>query len=345
MPGAGKTSLAFPLAAELGYSLVTKDLIKETLYDALYVPGEGDIDREWWSGRLSGAPWELLFAVAAHAGDMVIEANFHPHSDLERDKLLSLRGPVVEVHCVCPAEVATTRYNARPNHPVHLQTLPLSAMDKYDRPVGVGSLVTVDTTTPVDVKAIAAQVRELQNCSRAQRSRAAGLDQMVADSEDAGLYDLPSDVPIERLPTDRGGEYGGGTAASLFEWQPKGADHRRVAGIGAFGAPLLDAGLELGERRGIQQGVGVGVERGYVKKANPVREAEGRVAQSFGLLRRKLGEHVADQSLVLGGMLGLGLVLDHPGDGHCPVLHSVGLSAAALRREWSPASGCCGDRA
>jgi predicted kinase len=35
MPGAGKTSLAFPLAAELGYSLVTKDLIKETLYDAL----------------------------------------------------------------------------------------------------------------------------------------------------------------------------------------------------------------------------------------------------------------------------------------------------------------------
>ena len=42
MPGAGKTSLAFPLAAELGYSLVTKDLIKETLYDALYVPGEGD---------------------------------------------------------------------------------------------------------------------------------------------------------------------------------------------------------------------------------------------------------------------------------------------------------------
>ena len=36
--GAGKTSLAFPLAAELGYSLVTKDLVKETLHDALHVP-------------------------------------------------------------------------------------------------------------------------------------------------------------------------------------------------------------------------------------------------------------------------------------------------------------------
>ncbi len=54
--GAGKTSLAFPLAAELGYSLVTKDLVKETLHDALHVPGEGEIDRAW-SRRLGAASW------------------------------------------------------------------------------------------------------------------------------------------------------------------------------------------------------------------------------------------------------------------------------------------------
>jgi excisionase family DNA binding protein len=41
---------------------------------------------------------------------------------------------------------------------------------------------------------------------RAARHRAAGLDQMVADAEDAGLYDLPSDVPFERLPIEDGGE-------------------------------------------------------------------------------------------------------------------------------------------
>jgi|SRR5882724_1721271 len=35
---------------------------------------------------------------------------------------------------------------------------------------------------------------------RASRRRAALLDQMVADSEDAGLYDLPGDEPVERLP-------------------------------------------------------------------------------------------------------------------------------------------------
>jgi hypothetical protein len=37
---------------------------------------------------------------------------------------------------------------------------------------------------------------------RSGRHRAAGLDQMVADAEDAGLYDLPSDAPFERLPVE-----------------------------------------------------------------------------------------------------------------------------------------------
>src|SRR6266581_5904690 len=34
---------------------------------------------------------------------------------------------------------------------------------------------------------------------RSRRGRAALLDQMVADSEHAGLYDLPGEVPFERL--------------------------------------------------------------------------------------------------------------------------------------------------
>jgi predicted kinase len=159
--GAGKSTLAAPLAAELGYSLVTKDLIKETLHDALFVPGDGEID-EAWSLRLGAASFELLFTLAARAGDMVIEANFHPHSELELDKLRSLGDRTVEVHCACPAEVAVARYNARPRHEVHwLKTATLAAMDKYDRPVGIGSLITVDTTGPVDVASVAAEVRRL----------------------------------------------------------------------------------------------------------------------------------------------------------------------------------------
>jgi hypothetical protein len=92
---------------------------------------------------------------------MVIEANFHPHNDEALGQLRGLGGRTVEVHCACPAEVAHARYNARSRHEVHLGTLPLSAMDKYDRPVGIGPLITVDTTGPVDVGAVVAEVRRL----------------------------------------------------------------------------------------------------------------------------------------------------------------------------------------
>jgi hypothetical protein len=45
----------------------------------------------------------------ARAGDTVIEANFHPHSEYELDKLRGLGDRIVEVHCACPAEVAVAR--------------------------------------------------------------------------------------------------------------------------------------------------------------------------------------------------------------------------------------------
>jgi hypothetical protein len=41
-------------------------------------------------------------------------------------------------------------------------------MDKYDRPVGIGPLITVDTTRPIDVAAVAAEIRRLHT-SRDQR--------------------------------------------------------------------------------------------------------------------------------------------------------------------------------
>jgi predicted kinase len=155
-PGAGKTSLAAPLAAELGYALLTKDLIKETLHDALGAP-EPDLA---WSRRLGGAAMELLWTLAARSADVLIEANFRPHSDYERSRLTALGGRPVEVHCACPAELAAARYNTRTRHPVHHMThASVEALAEWDRPVGIGTLVTVDTTAPVDVAAVAAQVR------------------------------------------------------------------------------------------------------------------------------------------------------------------------------------------
>jgi hypothetical protein len=91
---------------------------------------------------------------------LVIDANFRPYSDYERGRFAGLGGCLVEVHCQCPAEVALARYNARSRHPVHFwKSLPIEAIAKYDRPVGIGALVTADTTVPVDVADVAAQVR------------------------------------------------------------------------------------------------------------------------------------------------------------------------------------------
>jgi predicted kinase len=155
-PGAGKTSLAGPLAAELGYALLTKDLIKETLHDALGAP-EPNLA---WSRKLGGAAMELLWTLAARSADVLIEANFRPHSDYERAKLSALGGHPVEVHCACPAELAASRYNTRARHPVHhLTHASVGALAEWDVPVGIGTLITVDTTIPVDIAVVAAQVR------------------------------------------------------------------------------------------------------------------------------------------------------------------------------------------
>lgn len=154
-PGAGKSSLAVPLAAELGFTLISKDRIKEKLHDALGAP-EPDLT---WSRRLGAAAMELLWSLAADSPAAVIEANFRPHSGYQRERLMTLSAFPVEVRCLCPPELALARYNARTRHPVHvLTTLDAAAMAEYDRPVGVGALVTVHTTAPADVPAVAAAV-------------------------------------------------------------------------------------------------------------------------------------------------------------------------------------------
>jgi predicted kinase len=56
-PGSGKTSLAAPLAAELGCALLGKDRIKETLHDALGAP-ESDLAAA--SGRSGGHPSDVV---------------------------------------------------------------------------------------------------------------------------------------------------------------------------------------------------------------------------------------------------------------------------------------------
>jgi predicted kinase len=157
-PGAGKSALAAPLAAELGFPLVSKDRIKETLHDALGAPPSSLI----WSQRLGAAAMELLWTLAAAAPSVLVEANFRPHDPRQRARLAALDAHPVEVYCRCPPGLAARRYDERAArcHPVHVvTTLPPRIRAEYDAPVRVGPVITVDTTTPVDIPAVATAVR------------------------------------------------------------------------------------------------------------------------------------------------------------------------------------------
>jgi hypothetical protein len=71
--------------------------------------------------------------------------------------------PRSQSKCTAPAlpNSPSKRHNARATHPVHVvTTLQPEAMAEYDRPVGIGTLITVDTTLTVDVKAVASAVRD-----------------------------------------------------------------------------------------------------------------------------------------------------------------------------------------
>ncbi|WP_369927229.1 AAA family ATPase [Xanthomonas sp. NCPPB 2632] len=154
-PGAGKTTLAVPLAARLGFPLFSKDFIKETLTDVFGDAG-GDLEA---SRKMGGAAMELIWSLARHAPQAVLEANFRPRSEYERSKLAGLGGRVIEVHCDCGADEAARRFRdraeANSHHAAHpLREMPPEMLVEYDRPLGLGPVITVDTRFTVDVERV-----------------------------------------------------------------------------------------------------------------------------------------------------------------------------------------------
>ena len=157
-PGAGKTTIAVPLAAELDFALISKDMLKESLSDTLDEAPPDLIS----SKRLGAAAMELLWELARHCPVVVLDANFRPY-DITPEQIASLGGSTVEVRCACPPEVAARRYNERATsrHRVHvISHLSAADLTEYARPLGADRLLVVDTTTPVDIIELADQVRD-----------------------------------------------------------------------------------------------------------------------------------------------------------------------------------------
>jgi predicted kinase len=156
LPGVGKTSLASRIAQNLGWPLLTKDMIKEALFDSI---GWGDRP---WSRKLSAASMDLLFLwlqrEALAGRDVVIEGNFDTTRDTERFLRAMHSTPTrwVQVLVVCDGEVLLARHRARglsgKRHPGHHEAalfdeLKPTLLQGHTPPLALpGVCLTVDTT-------------------------------------------------------------------------------------------------------------------------------------------------------------------------------------------------------
>jgi hypothetical protein len=111
LAASGKTTVAEPLAHALGVRLISKDAIKESLFDALGFGG-------WeWSKTLSRAADAPMVRIAQDLDGAVLD-NFW-YAETANELLAPVPRPIVEVFCRCRPNVAYERFRRRVRHPGH----------------------------------------------------------------------------------------------------------------------------------------------------------------------------------------------------------------------------------
>lgn len=159
-PGAGKSTMAGELAAQLGVPLISKDLLKEAMADQvitrLPTTGLGAIASE--------AMWHLAALVD---GGVVVDSFWSTDRDEQYLRAgLEVAGIEDAVELWCSADIATMRerFQSRARHPAHHDAARMEeweAMARKAKPVSDYPVVQVSTQGPVDVVELAARVRAL----------------------------------------------------------------------------------------------------------------------------------------------------------------------------------------
>jgi hypothetical protein len=138
--------------------LLAKEEIKEVLMDGL---GRPETVAE--SQRLGRAAVLAMLRVARHCPGAVLDSTW---CDYAIPIARTLPGRLVEVHCIVPVEVARSRYQARAGqrHAGHLD----QARTDHElwgtptRPLGLGPVLKIDTSGPVNIARLARAVRQRQ---------------------------------------------------------------------------------------------------------------------------------------------------------------------------------------
>ena len=174
IPGAGKTTVSRALSEALTLPLLSKDEIKESLFDVLGVK-----DRQW-SLQMGAAANKVLWSVLSHCpGGAIVDIWLDPIRDVGLGQQGLAHAGVqkaYEIICDCPAELAVQRYAERVRHPGHLPPDQATLQRIRDSsilmaPLGIGPTKRVDTTGPVDIPAL---VKWLRWGSGAEESYAGG---------------------------------------------------------------------------------------------------------------------------------------------------------------------------
>jgi len=165
VPASGKSTLARALAETFGYPLISKDTIKESLFDSLGVHLTRTLDAAELSRLLSRAAMEMLWSLAPGCPQVILEANFRPRSDHERTHIAALQGQKLEVYCHCTLQEASRRFRERAtqadHHAAHsMKVMSVELLEEYDRPIGLCPVIDVDTERPVNPQEVANRIRQ-----------------------------------------------------------------------------------------------------------------------------------------------------------------------------------------
>jgi len=166
LPGTGKTTLGRTLSDKYKFVFVSKDALKERMFDAL-----GWSDKAW-SLKVSAASHRIMDDIIAQelrAGHpVIVESNFKHGIDSERFRNIQAQYgcPLLQILCWADGETVYRRFAGRigteARHKGHVEALPLEtihqeflAIKGKDKPLDIsGTTIELDTS---DIDAIAYQ--------------------------------------------------------------------------------------------------------------------------------------------------------------------------------------------